>query len=120
MALPLILIILGGSLYLDFRQKGKFYVGEIVKFLTIKNIVFPLACLGFLTLLRSYFDISYSIALIFILQSAVPPITATPILTERSGGNKSISNQFVFSSFIFSIISVPLVFWLFSQYFPKP
>jgi predicted permease len=120
MALPLILIILGGSLYLDFRQKGKFYVWETAKFLTTKNIVFPLACLGFLILLRSYFDISYGIALIFILQSAVPPITATPILTERAGGNKSISNQFVFASFIFSIISVPLVFWLFNQYFPAP
>lgn len=120
MGLPLILIILGGSLYLDFRQKGKFYLREISKFLVIKNIVFPLACLGFLILLRSYFDISYGIALIFILQSAVPPITATPIMTERAGGNKAISNQFVFSSFIFSIISVPLVFWLFNQYFPKP
>ena len=120
MALPLILIILGGSLYLDFRQKGKLYIGEIAKFLTIKNVVFPLACLGFLILLRSYFDISYGIALLFILQSAVPPITATPILTERGGGNKSISNQFVFASFIFSIISVPLVFWLFDNYFPAP
>jgi len=120
MALPLIMIILGGSLYLDFKQKGKIYALEMVKFISIKNIVYPLAFLGGLLLLRSYFDISYEIALLFILQSAVPPITGTPIMTERAGGNKSISNQFVFSSFIFSVISIPLIFWLFSHYFPQP
>ncbi len=120
MALPLIMIILGGSLYLDFKQKGKIYWLEIVKFISIKNIVYPLACLGGLLLLRSYFNIGYEIALLFILQSAVPPITGTPIMTERAGGNKSISNQFVFSSFISSVISIPLMFWLFSQYFPQP
>ena len=37
MALPLIMIILGGSLYLDFRQKGKIYYKEIIKFLIVKN-----------------------------------------------------------------------------------
>lgn len=120
MALPLIMIILGGSLYLDFKQKGKFYIAEIVKFITIKNIVFPLACLGGLLLLRANIDINYEIALLFFLESAVPPITGTPIMTERAGGNKTISNQFVFSSFIFSIISIPLTFLLFNNYFPQP
>ena len=120
MALPLIMIILGGSLYLDFKQKGKFYIVEIIKFITIKNIVFPFACLGGLLLLRSYYDIGYEIALLFFLQSAVPPITGTPIMTERAGGNKTISNQFVFSSFILSVISIPLIFWLFNHYFPQP
>jgi predicted permease len=120
MALPLIMIILGGSLYLDFKQKGKFYFPEIIKFLLIKNAVFPLAFLGLLILLQSNYNISYSIALLFILESAVPPITGTPIMTERAGGNKSISNQFVFSSFIFSVISIPLIFRLFNHFFPMP
>ena len=120
MAMPLIMIILGGSLYLDYHQKGKFYVKEIIKFLLVKNFVFPLACLGFLLILRNYIDIQYAIALLFILQSAVPPITGTPIMTERGGGNKSITNQFVFSSFVFSVVSIPLIFWIFTQYFPMP
>jgi predicted permease len=116
MALPLIMIILGGSLYLDFRQKGKIYYKEIAKFLVVKNIIFPLVFLAILVFWRP----SYSIALLFLLQAAVPPVTATPILTERAGGNKSISNQFVLSSFIFSIVTVPTVFRLFSQFFPLP
>jgi predicted permease len=116
MALPLIIIILGGSLYLDFKQKGKFYFGEIIKFLIIKNIVFPLVFLAVLILLRP----SYNIALLFILQSAVPPITGIPIVTERIGGNKSITTQFVFASFVFSLISIPTIFHLFSRFFPMP
>jgi predicted permease len=116
MALPLIMIILGGSLYLDFKQKGTIYYKEIAKFVVIKNIVFPLALLGILLLWRP----SYSIALLLFLQAAVPPVTATPILTERAGGNKAISTQFVLSSFIFSVITVPATFHLFSQFFPIP
>jgi predicted permease len=116
MALPLIMIILGGSIYLDFKQKGRIFYIEIVKFLAVKNIVFPLAVLGILLLLKP----EYSIALIFILQAAVPPITGTPIMTERAGGNKSISNQFVFASFIFSVLSIPGVFYLFNIFFPMP
>jgi malate permease and related proteins len=116
MALPLTMIILGGSLYLDFRQRGKLYLKEIVKFLAIKNIVYPLVILGLLVIIKP----AYSIALLFILQAAVPPVTSTPILTDRAGGNKAISNQFVFSSFIFSVLSIPLMFWLFSRYFTMP
>ena len=116
MAIPLVMIILGGSLYLDFRQKGKIYYKEIIKFLIVKNIVFPLAFLAILVLWRP----SYSIALLFLLQAAVPPVTATPIFTERAGGNKAISNQFVLSSFIFSILTVPTMFRLFSQFFASP
>jgi predicted permease len=116
MAMPLIMIILGGSLYLDFKQRGKFYFKEILKFLAIKNIVFPLAILGILLIIKP----AYGIALILILQAAVPPITGTPIVTERAGGNKAISNQFILSSFIFSVISIPLVFWLFDHFFPMP
>jgi predicted permease len=120
MALPLIMIILGGSLYLDFQQKGKFYYREIIKLCVIKNFVFPLAILGVLLFIRSWYSLPYGIALLFILEASVPPITGTPIMTERAGGNKSISNQFVLSSFMVSIISIPLVFQLFNRFFPLP
>jgi len=116
MALPLVMIILGGSLYLDFKQKGNFYYKEIFKFIIIKNIIFPLVFLAILIPLKP----SYNIALLFILQSAVPPITGIPIVTERVNGDKSITTQFVFSSFVFSMISIPAIFHLFSQFFPMP
>ena len=116
MALPLTMIVLGGSLYLDFKQRGKFYFKEILKFITIKNVIMPLAFLGIIIWIKPF----YGIALVLLLQGAVPPVTATPILTEKAGGNKAIVNQFVFSSFIFSIISIPLIFSIFNHFFPKP
>jgi predicted permease len=116
MALPLVMIILGGSLYLDFQQKGKIYWGEITKFILVKNIVFPLAFIGLLLLLKP----DYNIALLFLLQAAVPPVTAVPILTERAGGHRSIATQFVFSSFVASMITIPAMFLLFNHFFPMP
>ena len=117
MALPLIMIILGGSLYLDFKQTGsQLYYREIIKFLAIKNIVFPLVFIAVLFFIRP----SYTIAMLFFLQAAVPPVTATPILTERGGGNKLISSQFVLASFIFSVVTIPAAFLLFGRLFPTP
>jgi predicted permease len=120
MALPLIMIILGGSLYLDFKQKGKFYYTEMLKFVIIKNFVFPLVVLALLLLVRPGDSLAYGIALLFIIESAVPPITGTPIMTERAGGNKSISNQFVLSSFVVATVSVAIMFQIFSHFFPMP
>jgi predicted permease len=116
MALPLVMIILGGSLYLDFQQRGRVYLSEITKFIIMKNIIFPLAFIGVLVLLKP----SYNIALLFLLQSAVPPVTGVPILAERAGGQKSITTQFVFASFIASMVTIPSIFYLFSAFFPIP
>lgn len=115
MALPLVMIILGGSLYLDFQQKGRFYLGEITKFIIVKNLVFPLVLIGVLLLLRP----TYNIALMFFLQAVVPPVTAAPILTARAGGNKAVATQFVFASFIASMLTIPAMFLLFNHLFPN-
>jgi predicted permease len=116
MSMPLVMLILGGSLYVDFQARGPIYVGEVIKFVAIKNILFPLIFIAILSFLRP----SYPVALVVFLQSAVPPITGIPIQTQRYGGNSSITNQFILASFVFSILSVPLTFNLFTRYFPMP
>lgn len=116
MTIPLLLMILGGNIYVDFKNKGSFYPGEVGKFVLIKNFIFPLIALAILVCIRP----SYHIALLIILQSAVPPITAIPILTERANGNREIVNQFMFSSFAVSLVSIPLIMSLFGIYFPLP
>jgi predicted permease len=118
--IPIIMLILGGNIYNDFMYKAdnsrRWYVTEVVKFVLIKNVVFPLVFLGLLLLLRP----DLTVALIVIIQAAVPPITAIPILVERCGGNRQIASQFVFASFIFCIFSIPAVIYLFSRFFPIP
>jgi len=114
MAVPLLMLVIGGSLSIDFQRKGKIYSSEIVKFVVIKNLLFPVIMLGVLLVIRP----SYQIGLLLMLQSAVPPVTALPIFTKRVGGNESIVNQFLVGSFIGSLVSIPLVISLFSLFFP--
>ena len=78
-----------------------------------KNFLFPLAALAALVIIRP----EYNIALLIILQSAVPPVTAVPILTERAGGNRQIVNQFMLASFLVSLVSIPLIIGLFGKFF---
>ena len=113
MTLPLIMIIIGANIYVDYQNKGKLYLSEIIKFLTIKNIIFPLIFLGLLLLIQP----GYYVSLIIIIQSAVPPLSTIPIFAKRAGGNQSVANQFVVSSFIFSLVSIPLIISLFSYFF---
>jgi predicted permease len=120
MSIPLFMLILGGNIYNDFisveKMDRRIYIREVIKFTLVKNLLFPAVFLGLLLWIRP----DYPIALIIILQAAVPPITAIPIFTERSGGNRSITNQFIVASFIFSIISIPVVVYVFSLFFSFP
>jgi malate permease and related proteins len=119
-ATPLFMLILGGNIYNDVVYKAdnvrRWYTGEVVKFVLIKNILFPLVLLGLLLWLHP----DFTIGLILMLQAAVPPITAIPILVERCGGNRRITSQFVVVSFLFSILSIPAFIYLFSRFFPLP
>ncbi len=113
MTIPLIMLLIGGNIYLDFQKKGTIYTGELVKFVIIKNVVFPLIFLAILVVLRPVFHI----ALILMLQAAVPPVTAVPLFTQRAGGNHAIVNQFIVASFGSSLITIPVMMMLFGQFF---
>jgi malate permease and related proteins len=120
MASPLFMLILGGTIYHDLRggNKGerKIYWAEIIKFVLVKNLVFPAVFLGLLIWIKPV----YSIALIVILEAAVPPVTAIPIFAERSGGNRALASQIVVASFLASIFTIPAAILLFTHYFPFP
>jgi len=113
MTVPVLMIVIGGHLAVDFQKKGKLYTGEILKFVLIKNIAFPFIFLGILLVLRP----SSEIALLLLLQSAVPPVTAVTIFTERVGGNQSIVNQFLVASFIASLLPIPVMMSLYTLFF---
>jgi predicted permease len=119
-ATPLFMLILGGNIYNDFMHEAdkdrRWYIGEVIKFVVIKNVIFPLIFLALLLWLHP----NSTVALIVMLQAAVPPITAIPIFVERCGGNRQIASQFVVASFIFSIVSIPAAIYLFSRFFPMP
>ncbi len=111
MSVPLLMIILGGNILVDFKNIGELHVKEIIKFLVFKNLIVPVVMLGIIILIKP----SYNIALILMIESASPPVTATPLITDRNGGNRAIVNQFLLSSFLFSLISIPLMMYLFTR-----
>ena len=119
-ATPLIMLILGGNIYNDFMYKTdnsrRWYIPEVIKYVVVKNVVFPLVFLGLLLWLHP----DSTVALIVMIEAAVPPITAIPIFAERCGGNRQIGSQFVVASFIFSIVSVPAFLYVFSMFFGIP
>lgn len=120
MAVPLFMLILGGNVYKDFRLTNvaagvkRFQRGEVIKYVVIKNIVFPLVFLGILLLVRP----SHNVAFLVLLQAAVPPVTALPIFAERCGGNRGITSQFIVASFLVSLVSIPAAIYLFTMFFP--
>jgi malate permease and related proteins len=120
MASPLFMLILGGTIYHDLRGESqgirKIYWKEIIKFVVVKNLLFPLIFLGLLILIQP----DYALALIIILEAVVPPVTAIPIFAERSGGNRALASQFVLASFLVSIISIPVMILLFNHFFTPP
>ncbi len=118
MATPLFMLILGGNIYNDFISGGgvrkTFDFVAVLKFVSVKNLVFPLVFIGLMVWLRP----DPNTAFIILLQAAVPPITAIPIFAERLGGNRAIASQFVIGSFIFSLVSIPATLYVFSLFFP--
>lgn len=115
MAVPLLMIVLGGNIFLDFKNTEKVFIMETLKFVAFKNFILPGIVLGLLVLIKP----GYSIALILILQSAVPPVTAAPIIIEREEGNRAIAIQFLVASFLASIVSLPVIVMLFSMFFSR-
>ena len=111
MSIPLLLIILGGNILVDFQNVGKLYVKEIIKFLVFKNLIMPFVMLGIILLIKP----SYNVALILMIESAMPPVTSTPLITERNGGDRTIVNQFLLFSFLLSLVSIPLMMYLFNR-----
>jgi len=114
MSLPLIMIILGGNIFVDSQEQGGLQLLEVIKFVLAKNFFFPTVILGVLLVVHP----PYPVALVMFLQSAVPPISAIPILTQRQGRNSAITNQFIVASYLFLLISLPIMFSLFARYYP--
>lgn len=109
-ALPLIMLAIGGNVYVDFTRRGEFDFKASAKFVLTKNLLFPAATLGFILLVRP----PDSVATLIMLQAVVPPLSAVPVLTERANGNVALTNQFLISSFLFSIVTIPISMWFFT------
>ena len=109
LAFTLVMLTLGGYIYLDMRDAGSVRVGAVLRFILFKNIVFPLVFLGIIYAVKP----QYNIGLLLLLSAAAPPLSTIPILTGRQNGDVAISNQFLVGSFLASIVTIPSMVALF-------
>lgn len=115
-SLPLIMMMIGGNIYVDYKNQGKIHLKEIAKFISLKHLVYPTIIFILLLFIKPPVTISF---LIF-LQAVLPPVTAITLLVDKAKGNVPVTNQFLVSSFILSIIFVPLWVLLYSNFFEMP
>lgn len=113
LALPLVMIMIGANIYIDFKRKGKLNTKLIISFLFFRNIFFPSIILFLLYFIKLENNLSF---LIFLL-TIVPPLTAIPILVSRVKGDVSLANQFVVFSLLFSALTIPIWLSIFNQIF---
>lgn len=113
LTLPLIMMMIGGNIYIDYKKSVSFKISRNLFFVFFKNIIWPLLGLAFILFVKPPADIGF----LLFLYSAVPTITVVPVLGEQAGLDKSVLNQFLVSGFLFSIISIPAAFYFFSRFY---
>ncbi|MBS3773342.1 MAG: AEC family transporter [Candidatus Thermoplasmatota archaeon] len=116
MTVPLLLIILGGSIYIDFTGARSFNMPQVTLFVVAKNLLLPLLFLAVIYIVRPPADIGF----LLLLEAAVPPVTAIPAVTQRAGGDRAAVAQFVVGSFVASLLTIPAMVYLYSLFFPLP
>lgn len=109
MTIPLLMLIIGGNIYVDLQKTGETAWREIIKFVVIKNILFPVIGIGIIL----FFKLEYNIAFIIVMQAAAPPVTALPIFASRAQGNREIVNQYLVYSLLFTLLSLPSILFVF-------
>lgn len=110
MAIPLLMVVVGGNIYLDISHMRKFKFKEVFIFVLIKNFVFPVIALFAIWM----FSLPKDYALLLLLEAAAPPLMAVPIFAERLNKNRALVNQFIVGSLGVSVFSIPLFYWFFN------
>jgi predicted permease len=111
-SVPLLMILLGARIREDYENRGPIYWREIIAFIGIRNVVFPLLFLAAMPIL----NLSRDLGFLLLLQAAMPPITAAPIMVGRSGGNVAFTSQLLLTSYAASAITIPIAVWLFGRW----
>jgi hypothetical protein len=108
---PLLMILLGARIRENYENRGPIYWREIMAFIGIRNVLFPAVFLAALLLLRPSRDMGFLI----LLQAAMPPVTAAPIMVERAGGNAAFASQLLLASYAASVLTIPAAVWMFGR-----
>jgi malate permease and related proteins len=103
---PLSMMVVGSIL--GTVKPKHFFSGLTLYFAFIRLILIPLMVLGFMIILRPEPIVSG----VSVVLSATPaPVTGT-ILANKYGSDRELASEIVFTSTLFSIITIPFILWL--------
>ena len=111
LSVPLLLFVLGGNVYIDREVSHKQSFSVVLAFVVVKNILFPLVHL----FLVFWLPVSATLKFLVFLQSALPPVTALPVLVEREGGNRSLVQALFLWSVVALVVTLPVWVWVYES-----
>lgn len=103
-SIPLALIVVG-SVLAGSIGKSSSQLSAIVSLVVTRLIFIPVLVT---LLVKDIFNLPKMIAVIIIIQAAMPSASTTPILTQKFGGDTQFAAKGVFFTTIFSILTIPL------------
>lgn len=111
LSIPLLLFVIGGNIYLDRHETSTLPLKAKIGFVLVKNMVFPLVHLGIVGLL----PLPPLFRFLVFLQSALPPVTALPVLVEREGGNRMVVQSLFLWSVVGLVVTLPVALWVYEM-----
>jgi malate permease and related proteins len=112
-SIPLIMMTIGSRLGREFLATRQVYWREILIFVAVKNVLWPLLALAVLAAWRP----SARLGFMIFLQCAMPPVSATPAISARMNGNPRLAGQLLLASFGVSVATLPPALYMFRTLF---
>jgi len=109
LSIPLLLFVIGGNVYLDRHGAAGIPLRAKIGFVVIKNVVFPLMHL----VLLGWVPLPPLFRVLIFIQSALPPVTALPVLVEREGGHRTVVQSLFVWSVLALVVTLPLCLWVY-------
>jgi malate permease and related proteins len=103
---PLSMMVVGSIL--GTVKPKHFFSGLTLYFALIRLIIIPLMVIGFMMILRPE---PIVLGVSVILSATPAPVTGT-ILANKYGSDRELASEIVFTSTLFSIVTIPFILWL--------
>jgi predicted permease len=110
---PLGIIVVGGSLAEAELVRG-INKEAVTKIILAKLVILPLLALIFLSLV----GLPKLVALLILLEAAMPPATSLSIIARHYGAEKHFISQAIFIGHIVSLVTIPIFLGLFGLIWP--
>lgn len=111
LSIPLLLFVIGGNIYLDRYEVSILPLKAKIGFVLVKNLVFPLVHLCVV----AFLPLPSLFRFFVFLQSALPPVTALPVLVEREGGNRMVVQSLFLWSVVGLVVTLPVALWVYER-----